>query len=199
MTIPNHVGQKPTIYNIIPKILNRLTTIATEFWLMILKWVGIVPIHTFRKIFYFLSGINMTWATTIHTGAEFFNPQGITIGKDTIIGKNCFLDGRGKLTIGNHTDIATDVLIYTDQHNIHSSNFGNQSGPVNIGDFVFIGPRAIILPGVNIGRGAVIGAGAVVTKNIPDKEIWAGLPAVKIGDRKIDKLDYKLGRPVLFQ
>jgi len=195
----SYIGKPLTWQNLLPKIFNRLKTILLEFWLMILKWVGLVPIHTFRKVFYFLSGINLTWTTTIHTGAEFFNPDGITIGKDTIIGKNCFLDGRGKLTIGSHTDIATDVLIYTDQHDIHSPIFSNQFAPVTIGDYVFIGPRAIILPGVNIGRGAVIGAGAIVTKDIPDKQIWAGVPAQKIGHRKIDKLDYKLGRPVLFQ
>ena len=197
--IPSHVGQPATYKNIFPKSVNRIKTILAEFWLMILKWIGLVPCHTFRKFFYFLSGIKLTSTSTIHTGAEFFHPRSISIGQDTIIGKNCFLDGRGQLTIGSHTDIATDVLIYTDQHNIHSPNFTNQSAPVVIADYVFIGPRAIILPGVTIGKGAVVGAGAVVTKDVPQGEIWAGVPAKKIGLRQTDQLNYKLGRPVLFQ
>jgi maltose O-acetyltransferase len=70
---------------------------------------------------------------------------------------------------------------------------------VVIGDYVFIGPRAIILPNVKIGRGAVVAAGAVVTKDIPDFEIWGGVPAKKISDRKIKEPNYRLGRAMLFQ
>jgi len=194
-----HIGQPLTAQNLIPKILNRIKTIIIEFWLMILKYIGHIPIHSVRKFFYLLSGINMTWTSTVHTGAQFFKPSGITIGQDTIIGKNCFLDGRALLTIGSHVDIASDVLIYTNQHNIHSNKFENQPSPVTIKDYVFIGPRAIILPGVTIGKGAIVAAGAVVTKNISDKQIWGGIPAVKIGDRKVNKLSYRLGRPILFQ
>lgn len=194
-----HIGQAITPTNIIPKALNRIKTIIVEFWLMLLKYIGFIPIHSVRKFFYLISGINLTWTTTIHTGAQFFKPSGITIGQDTIIGKNCFLDGRAPLSIGNHVDIASDVLIYTNQHKIHSDKFENQPNPVTIKDYVFIGPRAIILPGVTIGTGAVVAAGAVVTKDIGDKQIWAGIPAVKIGDRKIKNLAYRLGRPILFQ
>jgi acetyltransferase-like isoleucine patch superfamily enzyme len=194
-----HIGQAVTIKNIIPKALNRLKTIALEFWLMILRYIGLIPIHTVRKFFYYLSGLNLTWTSTIHTGAQFFKPSGVTIGIDTIIGKNCFLDGRAPLTIGDHVDIATNVLIYNNQHNIHSQNFDNQYGPVTIKDYVFIGPRVIVLPNVTIGKGAVIAAGAVVTKDVPDKQVWGGVPAQKIADRKIEKLNYRLGRPTLFQ
>lgn len=139
------------------------------------------------------------FATTIHIGANFFKPSNITIGKDTIIGDHCFLDGRAPLIIGDHVDIASQVLIYNDEHDINSPSFGNSFGKVEIGDYVFIGPRAIILPGVKIGKGAVVAAGAVVTKDIPDFEIWGGVPAKKISDRKITNPSYKLGRAMLFQ
>lgn len=139
------------------------------------------------------------FATTIHIGANFFKPINITIGKDTIIGDHCFLDGRAPLIIGNHVDIASQVLIYNDEHDINSPTFGNSFGKVEIGDYVFIGPRAIILPGVKIGKGAIIAAGAVVTKDIPDFEVWGGIPAKKISDRKITNPNYKLGRAMLFQ
>jgi maltose O-acetyltransferase len=132
-------------------------------------------------------------------GANFFHPRGIKIGHNSIIGNSCFLDGRGDLKIGNHVDIASEVLIYTDEHDINSESFGNSFAPVTIGDYVFIGPRAIILPGVNIGKGAVIAAGAVVTKSVPDFEIWGGVPAKKISTRQISNPQYKLGRPMLFQ
>ena len=182
------------------KIINRINTICLEFWLLILRIIGFVPFHMIRKFFYIISGIKMDYfATTIHIGANFFKPSNITIGKDTIIGDHCFLDGRAPLIIGNHVDIASQVLIYNDEHDINSPSFGNSFGKVEIGDYVFIGPRAIILPGVKIGKGAVIAAGAIVTKDIPEFEVWGGIPAKKISDRKITNPSYKLGRAMLFQ
>jgi len=195
----DRTGKNLDSQEIFQKIINRIKTICLEFWLLILRIVGIIPIHFIRKIFYLASGINMPWDSTIHIGANFFKPSNIKIGHDTIIGDHCFLDGRAKLTIGNHVGIASQVLIYNDEHNIHSNNYENSFGPVEIGDYVFIGPRAIILPDIKIGKGSVVAAGAVVTKDIPDFEIWAGVPAKKIGDRKNQKPNYKLGRPMLFQ
>lgn len=194
-----YVGQRITPQNLIPKIFNRLLTIFSEFWLLILRVVGFIPIHFIRKIFYLISGIKMPISSTIHLGANFFKPSGIRIGENSIIGYGTFLDGRGGLTIGSHVDIASQVLIYTDEHDINSPDFGNSFAPVTIKDFVFIGPRVIILPGVTIGRGAVVAAGAVVTKNVPDFEVWGGIPAKKISDRQLKDPQYKLGRPMLFQ
>lgn len=181
------------------KVFNRLTTVFLEFWLLILRVVGFIPIHTVRKFFYLISGVKMPFDSNIYIGANFFNPAGITIGHDSLVGNNCFLDGRAPLTIGSHTSLASDVLIYNDEHNINSPDFGNSFGPVTIKDYVFIGPRAIILPNVVIGQGAVVAAGAVVTKNIPDFEVWGGVPAKKISDRRITNPVYQLGRPMLFQ
>lgn len=195
----DRTGKALDSQEIFQKTITRLKTICLEFWLMILRFVGFIPIHSIRKIFYIASGINMPFGSTIHIGANFFNPQNITIGHDTIIGDHCFLDGRAKLTIGNHVGIASQVLIYNDEHNIHSDNYENSFGPVEIGDYVFIGPRAIILPNIKIGKGAVVAAGAVVTKNIPEFEIWGGIPAKKINDRLNKNPNYKLGRAMLFQ
>jgi len=90
-------------------------------------------------------------------------------------------------------------MIYNDEHDIHDPNYSNSFGPVIIGDYVFIGPRSIILPSVKIGKGAVVAAGAVVTKDIPDFEVWGGIPAKKISDRNIKNPSYKLGRAMWFQ
>ena len=192
-------GQTLSPKKVLQKIIVRIQTIFLEFLLMILRFVGYIPIHFIRKVFYILSGINIPFDSTIHIGANFFNPSNITIGHDTIIGDHCFLDGRAPLTIGNHVGIASQVLIYNDEHDINSPDYGNSFGPVEIGDYVFVGPRAIILPNVKIGKGAVVAAGAVVTKDIPENEIWGGVPAKKISDRKITNPNYKLGRAMWFQ
>jgi len=103
------------------------------------------------------------------------------------------------LTIGSHVSLASSVLIYNSEHKINDEDFGASEEPVEIGDYVFIGPRAIILPGVKIGKGAVIGAGAVVTKDVPDFAIVGGVPAKVIGERKNKNPSYQLGRARLFQ
>ena len=109
------------------------------------------------------------------------------------------MDGRDSLTIGSHVDIASRVQIYNSEHDIESEDFKAVNAPVKIGDYVFIGPSVIILPGVTVGNGAVVGAGAVVTKDVAEYTVVAGVPALKIGERKNKELTYRLGRSRLFQ
>ena len=158
-----------------------------------------MPFHLLGLFFYTLAGVKIGRGSRIHIGARFFYPANIKIGEGTIIGDNIFLDGREKLIIGNHVDIASGVMIYNSEHDINSEDFHAISAPVEIGDFVFIGPRAIILPGVKIGRGAVVAAGAVVTKDVTEDAIVGGVPAEVIGERKVKNLHYRLGRARLFQ
>ena len=103
------------------------------------------------------------------------------------------------MIIGNHVDIASGVMIYNSEHEINSEDFHAIIAPVEIEDYVFIGPRAIILPGVKIGEGAVVAAGAVVTKDVPEYMVVGGVPAQVIGERKVKDLHYRLGRARLFQ
>jgi len=121
------------------------------------------------------------------------------IGEGTIIGDHVFLDGRDRLVIGNNVDIASDVMIWNAEHDVRSEDFHAVAGDVEVGDYVFIGPRVIVLPGVKIGRGAVIAAGAVVTKDVPEMTIVGGVPAKEIGKREVGELRYRLGRARLFQ
>ncbi len=181
------------------KITNRFANYFLDFELMLLRWVGHIPSHFIRKFFYRLSGVKIGKGSTVHMWAAFFDPRNIVIGEDTIVGDNAFLDGREKIEIGNHTDIASSVMIYNSEHNLSDEEFKATSAPVEIGDYCFIGPRAIILPGVKIGKGAVVAAGAVVAKDVADFQIVGGVPAKPIGERKNKNPKYKLGRARLFQ
>lgn len=183
----------------IKKVLLRFNSYFLDLELFLLAIVGHIPSHTIRNFFYRLSGMKIGKNATLHMGARFYNPSKITIGEGTIIGDNAFLDGRDKIIIGKHTDIASQVMIYNSEHNLSDVSFKAIEEPVIIGDYCFIGPRVTIMPGVNIGRGAVIAGGAVVTKDVPDLAIVGGVPAKVIGERSLKELKYKLGRPKLFQ
>lgn len=178
----------------------RFNAILNEFICAKLRTVGYVPFHHFRRFFYRLFGIKIGRGSTIHMFASFYKPGNIRIGKDTIIGEWAVLDGRDSLVIGDHVDIASQVMIYNAEHDIHSKDFRKaKMGRVEIGDYVFIGPRAVILPGVKIGRGAVVAAGAVVTKDVDELSIVGGVPAKEIGKREEESLNYTLGRAAWFR
>lgn len=111
----------------------------------------------------------------------------IKIGRRTNINPSCMFDSRGGVIfIGDYVDISPEVNIWTLQHNTQSSDFGTIGGSVFIEDFVWIGNRAIILPGVTIGRGSVVAAGSVVTKDVSPNTIVGGVPAKMIGMRNIE-------------
>ena len=192
-------GRNLSSEEVVRKVVNRFGNVLLEFEIMLLHIVGCIPSHHVRRFFYRLAGIQIGKGSTVHTGARFYDPRNIIIGEDTIIGEGVVLDGRGKLRIGDHVDIATGVMIYNCQHDVHSESFVPICAAVTIEDYVFIGPRVIIQPGAKIGRGAIVAAGAVVTKDVPDMAIVGGVPAVTIGPRKIKELNYKLGRARWFR
>lgn len=192
-------GKELSSKEILEKLMNRIQTVILEFKVMFLHCVGFVPSHHFRHFFYRLAGMKIGKGSTIHMNVRFYNPKNIIIGEDTIIGEGAVLDGRDKLIVGNHVDIASEFMIYNSEHDVQSEDFHAILEPVVIEDYVFIGPRVIIQPGVKIGKGAVVSAGAVVTKNVKEMEIVGGVPAKFIKQRNLKELNYKLGRASWFR
>lgn len=183
----------------IAKIQTRLESYFLDFGLMILHLTTWIPLHSVRNWIWRLSGMTIGNHSTLHTGIRVFDPRQIRVGEGTIIGFSTFIDGRDRVIIGDHTDIASEVMIYSQEHDLNSVDFHAVGSPVKIGDYVFIGPRAIILPGVTIGDGAVVAAGAVVTKDVDPFTIVGGVPAKVISERQLKNPHYQLGRFKLFQ
>jgi|SRR5882672_5682905 len=122
----------------------------------------------------------------------------ISIGSNTLINRQCCLDGRGGLRIGNNVSISPGVWLLTLQHDMNDPYFADAPGPIEIGDYSWLGTRALVLPGVKIGQGAVIAAGAVVTKDVAPYEVVGGVPARTLSTRSKD-LRYELRfRPPMF-
>jgi len=118
------------------------------------------------------------------------------IGDGTWIGAFTVIDGSGGLRIGRGCDISSGAQIYT-----HSSVRRCVSGrahpevdraPVRIGDHVFIGANATVMMGVTIGDGAVVAAGAVVTRDVPERTVVAGVPARPVGRVVVDGTEVRI-------
>lgn len=201
MNFPLHDkhGKNLTWSQGLDKVFKRFESYFLDFGLLILHVTTYIPFHSIRNLIWKLAGLKLGKNSTLHTGLRVFDPRNIKIGQGTIIGYACFIDGRDSVTIGSHTDIASEVMIYSSEHDINSPEFSATLAPVKIGDYVFIGPRSIILAGVTIGEGAIVGAGAVVTKDVEPYAIVGGVPAKVIGERGLKNPHYKLGRFKLFQ
>jgi len=95
-----------------------------------------------------------------------------------------------KVTIGKYVCINDGVIILTASHDVSDSLWSHKKAPISIGDYAWIATNSIILPGVHIGKGAVVGAGAVVSKNVSDYSIVTGNPAKEIEKKRINILNY---------
>jgi len=145
-----------------------------------------IPSHTLRLLFYrTVMKAKIGDGSSVFLSAWFDTPGGLAIGSNSTINQKCRLDSRGGLRIGNNVSISAEVCILTAEHDIHSETFAGVRSPVVICDYVFIGTRAMILPGVIVGEGAVVAAGAVVTKNVDAYTVVGGVPARVIGVRDI--------------
>lgn len=110
----------------------------------------------------------------------FFSDCGknIKVGKNVFINSGCCFQDQGGIEIGDDSLIGQQVVIATLNHDLDPSKRKDMiPKPVKIGKRVWVGAHATILPGVEIGDNAVIAAGAVVTKNVPENAVVAGVPA----------------------
>jgi acetyltransferase-like isoleucine patch superfamily enzyme len=133
-----------------------------------------------------------------HIGPRHVRRTGSRIGPRTWINRDACLDLRGGIEIGADVSISPSVMILTAQHDMNHPRFEYVSKRVVIEDHVWIGARATIMPGVTVGRGAVIAAGAVVTRDVDPLTVVGGVPARPIATRDADAVDYELAAPLSF-
>lgn len=133
--------------------------------------------------------------STIHCTAEIGmvkingNKNNLFIGSDSFLG-TVTISLFEKVIIGNKVCINDGVQILTGSHDVSDPEWKHIKREIKIDDYVWIATNAIILPGVHIGRGAVIGAGAVVSKNVLAGSIVAGNPARPVSGSRTEKLSY---------
>ena len=150
---------------------------------LFLKLLAHFPSQFARHFVLRFLGVQIDRTAILYGGFEIRSPRKLKIGAGSCIGHRATLDARGGLTIGKNVNLSSEVMIWTAQHDWCDPKFGTLFSPVTIGDYAWLGPRCIILPGVTVGEGAVIAAGAVVTKNVEPYAMVGGVPAQKIADR----------------
>ena len=167
-----------------------------------------IDIHTFKKIIIgencliekhskLVGGrkLNLGDSVVIKTGSIIksgdLEKSKIVIGDRTNINEYCYLDGVGGLLIGNDVLVAPQCSINSSGHEFKNPDMkiidqSRRLSTVIIEDDVWIGANSTIVPGVKIGKGAVVGAGSVVTKDLPPYSISMGVPAKVTDFRKKD-------------
>jgi acetyltransferase-like isoleucine patch superfamily enzyme len=161
-------------------------------------FVANIPSWTFRHFWYRrVLGIELGPRAGVHLGCYwwFYGPgqirrTGVSIGANSRINRDCMIDVRGGVTIGDNVSISPQVAISTAAHSALDPGFRVEIRPVVIEDNVWVGMRATILGGVTLGRGSVVAAGAMVTKDVPPLTIVAGVPAKPVGMRPEEASHY---------
>nr|WP_243692494.1 acyltransferase [Curtobacterium sp. PhB146] len=125
-------------------------------------------------------GSDISRSAVINAHVTIAGRATLTVGEKTFLNEGIYLDLSERITIGKECAIGHEVLFTTASHQLANST--RRAGaaavqPILVGDGTWIGSRATILPGVRIGSGCVVGAGAVVTSDVPDNSVYAGVPA----------------------
>lgn len=162
-----------------------------------------LPSFALRRAWYRRAlGVQLGPHSGIHLACRisFFGPgqmrrNGLRIGSHSRVNRACVLDARGGLEIGANVSISPEVVILTASHGVDDPGFRLETRPVRIEDHVWIGTRAMVMPGVTLGRGCVVAAGAVVTRDVAPLAIVAGVPARPVGERAAEALGYVLESP----
>ena len=107
----------------------------------------------------------------------------VTFGKNDVVNFGCLFEAAAEITIGDDVGIGQEVMVLTNRHKM--GNPGRRLGPlealpVRVEDGAWLSTRAVVVPGVTIGEGAVVAAGAVVTRSVAPHTVVGGVPAQRI-------------------
>lgn len=139
---------------------------------------GAIP-NRFRARILAHVGFTVADDVTIAPGC-FFGGTNIKIGARTRINRDCFFDNAERIEIGSDCSIGFQVTFITSSHEIGELQrraAASAAAPIRIEDGAWLGARTILMPGVTVGRGAVVGAGAVVTQDLDSNGLYVGSPA----------------------
>lgn len=155
----------------------RLKMVLWEYaWLILCSWTP-KPANQWRLLCLKIFGAKIIGTPFVHQRARIQIPWNLEMHHHSCLGDRSNAYSLGKITLMEHSTIAQEVYLCTGTHAFDKPSLNLITSPIIVGKNVFIGARAFILPGIEIGDNAIIGACSVVTKNVLPNSIVKGNPA----------------------
>lgn len=132
-----------------------------------------------------LFGTKMEKSLCVYRSVRIYAPWNLNVEDGVVIGPNVEIYNKAKVTIGYQSTISQNVYICTASHDIYLKSLDLVTKPIQIASYSWVASRALILPGVTIGEGAVVAAGAVVVKDVEPWTVVGGNPAKFIKKREL--------------
>jgi len=151
-------------------------------WTLLCSWTP-KPLNPWRLLVLRVFGTQISGTPFVHARARIHIPWKLRLAHRACLGDRANAYSLGEISIGEGATIAQEAYLCTGTHDFSSPALPLQTTPIFVGKDVFVGARALILPGVTLGDRSIIGAGAVVAKNVEANAIIAGNPAKVIGTR----------------
>jgi putative colanic acid biosynthesis acetyltransferase WcaF len=151
-------------------------------WSLLCSWTP-KPFNLWRLFVLRCFGAKIEGLPFVHASARIQIPWKLRLAHRACLGDRANAYSLGEISLGESCTIAQEAYLCTGTHDFASPVLPLQTAPIVVGKDAFIGARALVLPGVQIGERAIVGAGAVVTKDVPAHAIVAGNPAKVIGTR----------------
>lgn len=152
-------------------------------WLVLCKWTP-KPLNRWRLCVLRIFGVKIDRRAFVHQRARIHIPWNLTLHYRACLGEGAYIYTLDKVEIGARATIAQEVFLSTGSHDFSHPNCPLVTGKITIGADAFIGARAFVMPGIEIGEGAVIGACSVVTKDVPEWTFNAGNPCRMLRPRE---------------
>jgi putative colanic acid biosynthesis acetyltransferase WcaF len=158
--------------------------LAWEFcWSLLCAWTP-KPLNRWRLLWLKVFGARINGNPFVHQRARIQIPWNVTLHDRACLGDRANLYSLAEIEIGARAIVAQEAYLCTGSHALDDPVLPLTVAPISIGEDAFIGARAFVLPGLKIGRRAVVGACSVVTGDVPDETTVAGNPASPLPPRK---------------
>ncbi len=147
----------------------------------------LIPMSSFKVLILRLFGAKIGKNVIIKPMVNIKYPWRLSIGDNSWIGENVWIDNLADVNIGDNCCISQDAMLLTGNHNYKRSNFDLMIGKINICSGAWVGARSTVCPGVTLGKSSILSVGSVCSSNIDENLIYRGNPAVSVKTRIIQE------------
>jgi len=161
-------------------LLIRTLWFCTGAPLLSARWL---PGSAWRVLLLRSYGARIGRGCRIKPGLRVKFPWRLQVGQACWLAEDAWLDNLAPITLGDHVCLSQGAYLCTGNHDFRSPGFELRLGPISIGSNAWIAARAVLAPGTQVGDGAVVALGAVVSGTVPTGAIVRGNPAVVVGQR----------------